>query len=110
MEPKIPFNKPFITGNEGAYILQAISRGNIAADGPFTRKCARLLEDRFGVSRILMTPSCTAALEIAALLCDVAPGDEVLMPSFTFCLDRQRDRSSGCEPGICRHPFGHAEH
>ncbi|MFY9611329.1 MAG: dTDP-4-amino-4,6-dideoxygalactose transaminase [Blastocatellia bacterium] len=84
MEPKIPFNKPFITGKEADYIAQAISSGNIAADGPFTRKCARLLEDRFGVRRILMTPSCTAALEIAALLCDLAPGDEVLMPSFTF--------------------------
>lgn len=84
MEPKIPFNKPFITGKEAGYILQAISHGNIAADGPFTRKCARLLEDRFGLRRVLMTPSCTAALEIAVLLCDLAPGDEVLMPSFTF--------------------------
>jgi dTDP-4-amino-4,6-dideoxygalactose transaminase len=84
MEPKIPFNKPFVTGKEAGYILQAIGSGNIAADGPFTRKCARLLEDRFGVGRILMTPSCTAALEIAVLLCDLAPGDEVIMPSFTF--------------------------
>lgn len=84
MEPKIPFNKPFITGKEGDYISQAISSGNLAADGPFTRKCARLLEERFGVRRVLMTPSCTAALEIAALLCDLAPGDEVILPSFTF--------------------------
>lgn len=84
MEPKIPFNKPFVTGKETGYILQAIGSGNISADGPFTRKCARLLEDRFGVGRILMTPSCTAALEIAVLLCDLAPGDEVIMPSFTF--------------------------
>ncbi|HSF23912.1 MAG TPA: dTDP-4-amino-4,6-dideoxygalactose transaminase [Blastocatellia bacterium] len=84
MDLKIPFNKPFITGKEGDYTSRAITSGNIAADGLFTRKCSRLLEDRFGVRRILMTPSCTAALEIAALLCDLEPGDEVLMPSFTF--------------------------
>lgn len=84
MEPTIPFNKPFITGKEARYILEVIDSGSIAANGPFTRKCARLLEDRFGIGRILMTPSCTAALEIAVLLCDLAPGDEVIMPSFTF--------------------------
>src|SRR5262249_26607491 len=56
----------------------------IAADGPFTRKCARFLEERFGVRKALMTPSCTAALEMAAMLCDLGPRDEVIMPSYTF--------------------------
>lgn len=98
MEAKIPFNKPFITGKEAGYLVQAISSGDIAADGPFTRKCARLLEDRFGVRRILMTPSCTAALEIAALLCDFAPGDEVLMPSFTFVSAANAVVRAGAKP------------
>jgi dTDP-4-amino-4,6-dideoxygalactose transaminase len=98
VEPKIPFNKPFITGKEAGYILQAIGSGKIAADGPFTRKCERLLEDRFGVHRVLMTPSCTAALEIAALLCDLGQGDEVLMPSFTFASAANAVVRAGANP------------
>ncbi|MEK6287977.1 MAG: dTDP-4-amino-4,6-dideoxygalactose transaminase [Acidobacteriota bacterium] len=84
MLPKIPFNKPFITGNEIEYITSAISSGEIAADGRFTRRCAELLEERFSIFKVLMTPSCTAALEMAAMLCDLKPGDQVIMPSFTF--------------------------
>ena len=84
MEPRIPFNKPFITGKEIEYIAQAISSGAVAADGYFTKRCAELLADRFSINKVLMTPSCTSALEIAAMLCDLKPGDEVLMPSFTF--------------------------
>ncbi len=84
MEPKIPFNKPFITGKEIEYIATAISNRGIAADGYFTRRCAELLGDRFSILKVLMTPSCTAALEMAAMLCDLKPGDEVIMPSFTF--------------------------
>jgi dTDP-4-amino-4,6-dideoxygalactose transaminase len=84
VEPRIPFNKPFITGKEIEYIAQAISSGSVAADGYFTKKCAELLTDRFSINKVLMTPSCTSALEIAAMLCDLKPGDEVLMPSFTF--------------------------
>jgi dTDP-4-amino-4,6-dideoxygalactose transaminase len=80
----IPFNKPFTTGKEIEYIANAISSGGIAADGCFTRRCAELLADRFSIQKVLMTPSCTAALEMAALLCDLKPGDEVIMPSFTF--------------------------
>ena len=84
MLPKIPFNKPFITGKEIEYITSAISNRGIAADGYFTRRSAELLEDRFSILKVLMTPSCTAALEMAAMLCDLKPGDEVIMPSFTF--------------------------
>ena len=79
----IPFNKPFIVGNELRYIAEAVERGNIGADGHFTQQCARLLETQFQVGKVLMTPSCTAALEMAAMLC-VRAGDEVLLPSFTF--------------------------
>jgi dTDP-4-amino-4,6-dideoxygalactose transaminase len=80
----IPFNKPFITGKEIAYIARAIESCRIASDGEFTRNCAHLLQDRFGILRVLMTPSCTAALEMAAILCDISEGDEVIMPSFAF--------------------------
>lgn len=84
MHPKIPFNKPFITGKEIEYISAAISNSGIAADGYFTRRCAELLSERFSIPRVLMTSSCTSALEMAALLCDLNRGDEVIMPSFTF--------------------------
>ncbi|HZM87512.1 MAG TPA: aminotransferase class I/II-fold pyridoxal phosphate-dependent enzyme, partial [Blastocatellia bacterium] len=84
MQPKIPFNKPFLTGREIEHIASAINNSGIAADGHFTRRCAELLADRFSILKVLMTPSCTAALEMAAMLCDLKPGDEVIMPSFTF--------------------------
>ncbi len=81
---KIPFNKPFIAGKELYYIAQAVTFGNISGDGHFTRECSRLLEEQFGIRKVLLTPSCTAALEMAAMLCDLGPGDEVIVPSFTF--------------------------
>lgn len=81
---KIPFNKPFIAGKELFYIAKAVTYGNIAGDGHFTKRCARLFEERFGIHKVLLTPSCTAALEMAAMLCDLGPGDEVIAPSFTF--------------------------
>jgi dTDP-4-amino-4,6-dideoxygalactose transaminase len=84
MSARIPFNKPFIAGKELFYIAQAVTLGNIAGDGHFTERCCRLLESRFDIPKALMTPSCTAALEMAVMLCDVGPGDEVIMPSFTF--------------------------
>jgi dTDP-4-amino-4,6-dideoxygalactose transaminase len=80
----IPLNKPFITGKESEYIARAISNGAIASDGEFTRRCAHLLEQRFDALKVLITPSCTAALEIAVQLCDLQPDDEVILPSFTF--------------------------
>jgi dTDP-4-amino-4,6-dideoxygalactose transaminase len=84
MQLRIPFNKPFIAGKELYYIAQAVTFGNIGGDGHFTQKCCRLLEERFGIHKVLLTPSCTASLEMAALLCDLGPGDEVILPSFTF--------------------------
>jgi dTDP-4-amino-4,6-dideoxygalactose transaminase len=81
---QIPFNKPFIAGKELFYIARAVTLGNLAGDGSFTQSCAGLLEKRFGIHKVLMTPSCTAALEMAAMLCDIGPGDEVILPSFTF--------------------------
>ncbi len=80
----IPFNKPFIAGKELYYIAQAVTLGNIGGDGYFTQACARLLEERFGIEKVLLVPSGTAALELAAMLCDLKPGDEVILPSYTF--------------------------
>jgi len=84
MEYKIPFNKPFVAGKELYYIAQAVTLGNLAGDGYFTRQCSRLLEEQFGIGKVLMTPSCTAALEMATTLCELGPGDEVILPSYTF--------------------------
>ncbi len=81
---KIPFNRPFIVGPELHYISQAVLSGHIAGDGQFTRRCNRWLEQKLEVGRAFLTHSCTAALEIAAILCEVGPGDEVIMPSYTF--------------------------
>lgn len=80
----IPFNQPFVAGKELYYIAQAVTMGQLSGDGHFTRKCADFLRDQFGSHEVLMTPSCTAALELAAMLCDFQPGDEVIMPSYTF--------------------------
>ena len=84
MAPRIPFNKPFIAGKELYYIAQAVANGSIAADGHFTKQCSRLFEAEFDIAKVLMTPSCTAALEIAAMLCDLDVDDEVILPSYTF--------------------------
>ena len=84
MENKIPFNRPFIAGKELYYIAQAVMQSHLSGDGSFSKLCQGWLERNFGVRRALLTHSCTAALEMAALLCDVGPGDEVVMPSFTF--------------------------
>jgi dTDP-4-amino-4,6-dideoxygalactose transaminase len=81
---KIPFNKPALVGNEIEYIVQAVRGGHASGDGPFTKKCHSLLEDALGVPKVLLTTSCTHALEMAALLLDIQPGDEVIVPSFTF--------------------------
>ncbi len=80
----IPFNRPRLLGDEHAYIDQALASGRLSGNGRFAQRCARRLEDRLGALRALITPSCTAALEMAAMLCDLRPGDEVIMPSFTF--------------------------
>jgi len=81
---KIPFNKPYLTGRETACLERAFANLQFAGDGPFTRDCARLIEQITGAPRALLTTSCTHALEMAALLLRVGPGDEVIVPSFTF--------------------------
>jgi len=80
----IPFNYPFVAGKELYYMAEAVFSGQIASNGAFTRRCQAELERRTGAEKVLLTHSCTAALELAALLCGVAPGHEVIMPSFTF--------------------------
>lgn len=80
----IPFNKPFMTGRELWYIAQAHTNGHLSGDGVFTKKCHAWLESNANCKRALLTHSCTAALEMAALLADLGPGDEVIMPSYTF--------------------------
>lgn len=80
----IPFNKPYMTGKELWFIAQAHTNGHLAGDGSFTKQCARWLEQRTGAIKVLLTHSCTAALEMAAILADFGPGDEVIMPSYTF--------------------------
>jgi len=83
-EPHIPFNRPYMTGTEVTHITEAHRRGHLAGDGFFTRACEAWLAERTGARRALLTHSCTAALEMAAILADIGPGDEVIMPSFTF--------------------------
>ena len=80
----IPFNKPYMTGRELSYIERAHASSQLSGDGEFTRLCSRWLEQRTAAPRALLTHSCTAALEMAAFLLDVGPGDEIIMPSFTF--------------------------
>jgi dTDP-4-amino-4,6-dideoxygalactose transaminase len=81
---RIPFNRACLVGKEQAYIAETMANGHISGDGQFTRKCHALLEQELGVPKVLLTTSCTHALELAALLLDIQPGDEVIVPSFTF--------------------------
>jgi dTDP-4-amino-4,6-dideoxygalactose transaminase len=84
MDPPIPFNRPCLAGNEYKYIAEAIANGYASGDGAFTRRCHELLEQELQVSKVLLTTSCTHALEMAAILLDCGPDDEVIVPSFTF--------------------------
>ncbi|NTV50595.1 MAG: dTDP-4-amino-4,6-dideoxygalactose transaminase [Geobacteraceae bacterium] len=81
---KIPFNKPYMTGKELEYIKESVASGKISGDGIFTSKCHKFFETRYGYSKTLLTTSCTDALEMAAILCEIKPGDEVIAPSYTF--------------------------
>ena len=81
---RIPFNKPCLTGKEPEYMVQAVLNGHISGDGPFSRKCHTWLEQFLGVRKALLTTSCTHALEMAAFLLELQPGDEVIVPAFTF--------------------------
>lgn len=79
-----PFNKPFLVGNETKYIEEAVSSGKISGNGIFTKRCQDYFEQNYGFKKCLLTSSCTDALEMAAILCNIEPGDEVIMPSYTF--------------------------
>ena len=81
---RIPFNKPSLSGNELLHVAESIRAGHISSDGRFTKRCRELLETEFAVPGVLLTTSCTHALEMAALLLNIDPGDEVIVPSFTF--------------------------
>ncbi|HET7144416.1 MAG TPA: dTDP-4-amino-4,6-dideoxygalactose transaminase [Anaerolineales bacterium] len=81
---KVDFNRPVIVGNEFEYMRQAIENAHISGDGPFTKKCHAFLESELGVNKALLTTSCTHALEMSAILLDIQPGDEVIVPDFTF--------------------------
>jgi len=80
----IPFNKPYLTGKEAHYIYQAVYTGKLSGNGAFTKKCQKYLEDRYGFKKALLTTSGTDALEMCAMLADIKPGDEVIVPSYTF--------------------------
>ena len=80
----IPFNKPFLTGKEAHYMYQAVYTGKLSGNGAFTKKCQQFFEDKYGFKKCILTTSGTDALEMAAILCDVQPGDEVIVPSYTF--------------------------
>jgi len=81
---EIPFNKPFIIGKELDYITRAVKAGHLSGDGIYTQKCHAWMEEKFGAKRVLLAQSCTSALEMTAILADIQPGDEVIMPAYTF--------------------------
>jgi dTDP-4-amino-4,6-dideoxygalactose transaminase len=81
---RIPFNQPYLTGKENAYILDAVASKKLSGNGKYTQLCQQYFESRYGFHKCLLTSSCTDALEMAALLVDIQPGDEVIMPSYTF--------------------------
>ena len=97
----ISFNWPGVEGNEQAYMAEAIAQGHLSGDGPFTRKCHSLLEQLLGVPKVLLTTSCTHALEMAAILLDIKPGDEVIVPSFTFVSTINAFVLRGARPVFC---------
>lgn len=80
----IPFNKPHLTGKEAHYMYEAVYDGKLSGNGKFTKHCQQFLEEKYGFKKCLLTTSCTDALEMAAILCDIKPGDEVIVPSYTF--------------------------
>jgi len=81
---KIKFNRPWLAGKELEYVKQSLTSGQLSGDQTFSKQCQAFMESRFGAQKVLLTTSCTSALEMAALLCDIKEGDEVIMPSFTF--------------------------
>ena len=101
MSYRIPFNKPGLAGDELRYIADAITRGHSAGDGTYTHKCHELLRNKLGSSKVLLTTSCTHALEMTALLLNIQPGDEVIVPSFTFVSTVNAFVLRGAKPVFC---------
>ncbi len=101
MTDRIPFNRASLTGNEFSYISKALDSSHISGDGHFTKRCHELLERELGVAKVLLTTSCTHALEMAALLLDIQPGDEVVVPSFTFVSTINAFVLRGARPVFC---------
>jgi dTDP-4-amino-4,6-dideoxygalactose transaminase len=97
----IPFNKPCLTGDEHAYVAEAVQAGHISGDGKFSKRVHALLEAELGVHKALLTTSCTDALELAALLLEIQPGDEVIVPSFTFVSTANAFVLRGARPRFC---------
>lgn len=98
---RIPFNRPCLAGKELLYVAQSVEHGHCAGDGPFTRRSCELLERDLGVRRVLLTTSGTHALEMCALLLDIGPGDEVILPSFTFVSTANAFVLRGARPIFC---------
>ncbi len=94
---KIPFNKPYLTGKEAHYMYQAVYTGKLSGNGVFTQKCQKFFEEKYGFKKTLLTTSCTDALEMCAILCDVGPGDEVIVPSYTFVSSALAFVRQGCK-------------
>ncbi len=109
MSDYIPFNRPSIVGKELYYISEAIHNGYSAGDAAFTKKCHALLEESLGVPKVLLTTSCTHALEMAALLLDIEPGDEVIVPVVHLRHHSQRLCAARRQARLRRHPPGYAE-
>ncbi len=101
MTYRIPFNRPCMTGRETEYIAEAISQGHVSGDGPFSKRCHELLENELGVQKALLTTSCTHALEMGALLLNLQPGDEVIVPCFAFVSTVNAFVLHGATPVFC---------
>lgn len=96
-----PFHVPYVTGNEMAYLAEVVASRQFAGNGPFTKRIHRLLEDRYDIPHVLLTHSCTGALELAALLLGLGPGDEVIVPSYTFCSTASAFLRTGAKIVFC---------
>jgi dTDP-4-amino-4,6-dideoxygalactose transaminase len=101
MSNRVPSHRPALAGRESSYVQQAIASLHLAGDGPFTRKCQTLLEETLGVTKAFLTTSCTHALEMSALLLEVEPGDEVIVPDFTFVSTVNAFVLRGAQPRFC---------
>ena len=107
---KIPFNKPYLTGKEAHYMYQAVYTGKLSGNGVYTQKCQKFFEQKYGFKKTLLTTSCTDALEMCAILCDVGPGDEVIVPSYTFVSSALAFVRQGCKIVFADSAFAKSTH